>query len=99
VMIAMAVWHASAWTLQAVNRVRRQATVYVTVNLVAVGIMLALTEKIGIVLPAAALLAADTVMAIFVVTQTLAYLDERPGAFALSLLVPPFDQLRRLRGR
>lgn len=99
VMVATAIGHAAAWPLQAVNRVRDQAILYVVANLVAVAAMAAFTTSFGLILPALALLAADTVLAVFVVWQSLKFLDEQPASFILTLLKPPVHILSYLRGR
>ena len=99
VMVATAIWHAASWALQAVNRVQGQAILYVALNSAAIVVMVAFTARFGLILPALALLAADAVLAVFVVWQSLKYLEERPAAFLASLLVPPFHILGYLRGR
>ena len=99
IMAANAVWTANAWTLQAVNRVRMQALVYILANGTALVAMGLAGASAGLAGPAIALLAAEIVMAGFVVRWTFAFLGESPALFLLSLLVPPFDIVRQLRGR
>jgi O-antigen/teichoic acid export membrane protein len=99
VMVANAVWRASSWTLQAVNRVTRQAVALLVVNALALAAMVPLTPALGLAGPAIALLVADFAMAAYLIVATLAFLGETPGRFLRAMLVPPYELCGWLWGR
>lgn len=99
VIVVNSLWTACAWTLQAVNRVQRQALIWFMTNGAALAGMSIAGAAAGLEGVAVALILAECVMVGYVVNRTLAFLQDNSGAFLMSLLVPPVDIVKQLRGR
>ena len=95
VLVVNGLWLASLMLVYATNRHMRVAVVYVAVNLGALAGAYLLGRMFGLAGVAGSLLAAEVIMAVYVVRDCLALLDEPLARFGQTLVQPPLPLVRR----
>ena len=95
IMVVNGVSLASMMLVYSTNRHGRVAVVYVAVNALVLGVAYLLGPWAGLAGIAGFLLAAETLLAGYIIAQSLRLLDESPAQFAASVLRPPIAILWR----
>ncbi len=95
VLVVNGLWLASLMLVYATNRHIRVAVVYVAVNLGALAGAYVLGQMFGLAGVAGSLLAAEVIMAVYVVRGCLALLDEPLARFGQTVIQPPLPLVRR----
>lgn len=90
VVVANSFWSTSYVVLLAVNRHQRLAIVYVAATGLSLAIALLLTRLMGLHGTALSLLVIDVFMSAYVVTRSLALVQDTLPAFIRFVLIPPF---------
>ena len=94
-MVVNGVSLASMMLVYSTNRHGRTAVVYVSVNAAVLGAAYILGPWVGLPGIAVCLLVAETVLAGYVISQSLALLDESPSQFLMMVLRPPLPMIWR----
>ena len=95
ILIVNGLWLASLMLVYTTNRHARVAVVYVVVNFAALAGAYVLGQMFGLTGVAISVLAAEVIMAIYVVRGCLALLDEPLARFGQTVVQPPLPLVRR----
>lgn len=98
IMVINGVSLASMMLVYATNRHTRVAMIYVLVNGAVLGVAYLLGPWAGIAGIAVFLLIAETLLAGFIISQSLRLLDETPAQFVAMIIRPPIPMIRRFLG-